>query len=217
MAHLPLPSMSLPSLPRLSLAPLNSSSPPLSRVTSATISESSTGVSDMSTGRANTSVTAPVFQPYRTELPPCAIPEPCYTSSGDLYCLPDTGFVPIRPRTNAAGSIYKKRCETCLTTHDGSFGAGRFCSSRCARTVGGLAHRKKRMLERESKQKAVRENGLRAKKLRRSYSSLEDIASHDTAPVVTVTKLSSPPTTINFDRTSPKSIMRISALLNPES
>lgn len=58
------------------------------------------------------------------------------------------GFIRILPRTGAAPNAYQKKCETCSTVHDGTFGAGRFCSSRCARTVGGLAHRKKRQMER---------------------------------------------------------------------
>jgi len=51
-----------------------------------------------------------------------------------------------------------RKCETCQKEHDGSFGAGRFCSSRCARTVGGLAHRKKRALERRIKEKQQEES-----------------------------------------------------------
>lgn len=42
----------------------------------------------------------------------------------------------------------KIQCEICTKEHDGTFGAGRFCSSRCARTVGGIAHKKKRLRER---------------------------------------------------------------------
>lgn len=63
------------------------------------------------------------------------------------------GYIHILPRTVSPSAQYKKRCETCGTEHDGSFGAGRFCSSRCARTVGGLAHRKKRMQERDARQR----------------------------------------------------------------
>lgn len=40
----------------------------------------------------------------------------------------------------------------CGKAHDATFGAGRFCSSKCARTVGGLAHRRKRALERAAQQ-----------------------------------------------------------------
>lgn len=53
----------------------------------------------------------------------------------------------ILPRAQAA-PMYQKKCEMCARPHSGTFGAGRFCSSRCARTVGGLAHRKKRQMER---------------------------------------------------------------------
>lgn len=54
----------------------------------------------------------------------------------------------------------RRLCETCEKSHDGTFGAGRFCSSRCARTVGGLAHRKKRALERSKKQEAGAKNRI---------------------------------------------------------
>jgi uncharacterized membrane protein YgcG len=33
-------------------------------------------------------------------------------------------------------------CEYCKMPHSGSFGSGRFCSSKCARTVGGLSRRR---------------------------------------------------------------------------
>ncbi|KAK4523628.1 hypothetical protein GAYE_PCTG70G1524 [Galdieria yellowstonensis] len=38
-----------------------------------------------------------------------------------------------------------KPCETCGKMHNGSFASGRFCSSKCARTVGGIARKKQRM------------------------------------------------------------------------
>lgn len=76
----------------------------------------------------------------------CTAPEPVQFSDPQ-------GYIPILPRTISPSAHYKKRCETCATEHDGSFGAGRFCSSRCARTVGGLAHRRKRMQERDARQK----------------------------------------------------------------
>lgn len=56
--------------------------------------------------------------------------------------------VPILPRTSNAARPGSKKCEMCGRGHDATFGAGRFCSSKCARTVGGLAHRRKRALER---------------------------------------------------------------------
>lgn len=49
----------------------------------------------------------------------------------------------ILPRADGVTFEYVKRCESCPELHDGSYGSGRFCSSRCARRVGGLA--KKRM------------------------------------------------------------------------
>lgn len=55
---------------------------------------------------------------------------------------------PILPRASNAASPGSKKCEMCGRGHDATFGAGRFCSSKCARTVGGLAHRRKRALER---------------------------------------------------------------------
>lgn len=89
-------------------------------------------------------------------LPPTSHLEQHHEASlhSDMYDLSEqTNFIRILPRSSATTGIYKKRCETCSATHDGSFGAGRFCSSRCARTVGGLAHRKKRMMERDAKQR----------------------------------------------------------------
>lgn len=61
---------------------------------------------------------------------------------------PGPALIRILPRAPHPTACFRKACETCKTDHDGSFGAGRFCSSRCARTVGGLAHRKKRLAER---------------------------------------------------------------------
>lgn len=36
----------------------------------------------------------------------------------------------------------KRACEHCKMPHSGAFGSGRFCSSKCARTVGGLSRRR---------------------------------------------------------------------------
>ncbi len=85
--------------------------------------------------------------PLPAALPPLSsqLPPLVQSSSIDPSAA---GFIRILPRENAHGNVLQKRCETCGTSHDGSFGAGRFCSSRCARTVGGLAHRRKRQLER---------------------------------------------------------------------
>lgn len=70
--------------------------------------------------------------------------------SGEHCLSAPPGYTRILPRTSSreGAYVYHKRCETCSTAHDGSFGAGRFCSSRCARTVGGLANRKRRLMER---------------------------------------------------------------------
>lgn len=105
--------------------------------------------------------------------PTCGSPYGLYSNNnaGDIYNLGSgehgaAGYIRILPRTAAAASSYKKRCETCETTHDGSFGAGRFCSSRCARTVGGLAHRKKRLMERDAKQRVAAEHRAKIRKRR---------------------------------------------------
>ncbi|CAN8069200.1 unnamed protein product [Agarophyton chilense] len=79
-------------------------------------------------------------------------------------------YIPILPRTSSHAH-FNKRCETCSASHDGSFGAGRFCSSRCARTVGGLAHRKKRLMERECKQRHAVQKRLTNKRLRTAVGS----------------------------------------------
>lgn len=71
--------------------------------------------------------------------------------------------VPIAPRAGP-GEVWDgvRRCELCKRAHDAKFGAGRFCSSKCARTVGGLAHRRKRALEREaSARRAAAKRGLK--------------------------------------------------------
>lgn len=76
-----------------------------------------------------------------------------HSAAAPLSSIPDgeyynPGFIRILPRTASLPNRFRKACETCGAEHDGTFGAGRFCSSRCARTVGGLAHRKKRLAER---------------------------------------------------------------------
>lgn len=106
-------------------------------------------------------------------------------SSATYSTLPTdhSGYIRILPRTTASSSLYKKRCETCTATHDGSFGAGRFCSSRCARTVGGLAHRKKRMMERDAKQRSAIEG--RIKKNRSPFRDYSTVLSEETMHQVT--------------------------------
>lgn len=51
--------------------------------------------------------------------------------------------------------VNMKACETCKRLHDGSFASGRFCSSRCARTVGGIARKMQRLRSR-NKENIVR-------------------------------------------------------------
>ncbi len=63
-------------------------------------------------------------------------------SPADL-AAPHRRIVWILPRGDDVHFEYVKRCESCPRLHDGNYGSGRFCSSRCARRVGGLA--KKRM------------------------------------------------------------------------
>eukprot|EP00871_Galdieria_phlegrea_P003417 jgi/Galph1/4076/GphlegSOOS_G2742.1 len=47
--------------------------------------------------------------------------------------------------TSSPYVILLKPCETCGELHNGTFASGRFCSSKCARTVGGLARKKQRL------------------------------------------------------------------------
>lgn len=177
-----LQSGTLPPLPQLhpltSLRP--AALPPTSSLTAAippsgTISESSTRLSDLS-GLPGGPFSASSLSDAARD-------------SRDLLCaLPfEGGYIPILPRTSSASGLFRKRCETCATTHDGSFGAGRFCSSRCARTVGGLAHRKKRLLERGAKARQAAES-RRAKRARIAKKDGPD---------------------------SPRGVMQIGALLNP--
>lgn len=78
----------------------------------------------------------------------------CHVPSSNSLSKSETHpFISILPRRIAQSPSYLKQCETCGIDHDGSFGAGRFCSSRCARTVGGLAHRRKRLQERNARQR----------------------------------------------------------------
>jgi len=64
----------------------------------------------------------------------------------------DAKFVNIQPRVGEFVYSTLRTCEseTCDKTHDGSFGKGRFCSSACARRVGGIA-RTRKMQERNEK------------------------------------------------------------------
>lgn len=73
--------------------------------------------------------------------------QPAYEDQAYLYNRGMSLMGPM-PMTYSNPVANLKPCEVCGAEHDGTFGAGRFCSSRCARTVGGLAHRKKRLAER---------------------------------------------------------------------
>jgi len=54
----------------------------------------------------------------------------------------NTNFVRIAPR----GHLPQTKCEICRRSHDASYGSGRFCSSKCARTMGGNATKRNRQL-----------------------------------------------------------------------
>lgn len=139
------------------------------------------------------------------------------------------GYTRILPRTNSASELFTKQCETCGSSHDGSFGAGRFCSSRCARTVGGLAHRRKRMLERGMKARCAAENREKAKKnaaIAREFIDTWRRKSMDVVEVPGTTHctgrgLSRIPavgqllTQKPSSPESPRAMMRIGSLLNP--
>lgn len=59
----------------------------------------------------------------------------------------------------------KPRCEICGVGQDGSYGSGRFCSSRCARTMGGIARMKKK--EPEDKNEGTKPNKTKKRKERK--------------------------------------------------
>jgi len=66
----------------------------------------------------------------------------------------NTNFVRIAPR----GHLPQTKCEICRRSHDASYGSGRFCSSKCARTMGGNATKRNRQLrEANEKQKQKRQ------------------------------------------------------------
>lgn len=122
---------------------------------------------------------------------------------------PVQGLIRILPR-RGAGMRFQRPCETCATPHDGTFGAGRFCSSRCARTVGGLAHRRKRLAERGGVGK-----GRRWEERRRVVKRLVEGREHTwTVPVSPVT----PPCSEDGREEGPgrrKGGMSVAELLNP--
>lgn len=199
--------LSLTHFPLSSLPP----SLPASGSLSASISESSTRISDLSSVQ-----TVPKrYPPFQSDLTHGTVGDQFPRSVAEL--LPQgpfsdhPGYIPILPRTSTASGLFEKRCETCNATHDGSFGAGRFCSSRCARTVGGLAHRKKRMLERGMKARTAAENRAKAKMAHVIARDVCDFSSaRENFNFVTAKSNAESCTT-----GSPRSVMRIGALLNP--
>lgn len=64
---------------------------------------------------------------------------------------------------------FEKFCEICGGGHNGSFGSGRFCSLHCACLVGGLAHKRRRLKDRESK-----ERNISKKKGQRNHRPTQD-------------------------------------------
>ncbi len=48
-------------------------------------------------------------------------------------------YVKIQPR---GGELPRPSCEACKKKHNGTYGSGRFCSSSCARSVGGRTHQR---------------------------------------------------------------------------
>lgn len=65
------------------------------------------------------------------------------------------------PQNNAGSSKamrWEKFCEICGVGHDGTYGSGRFCTSRCARTMGGLARMKKKGSVAEHKEGSISKN-----------------------------------------------------------
>ncbi|GJQ09126.1 hypothetical protein GpartN1_g917.t1 [Galdieria partita] len=77
----------------------------------------------------------------------------------------------------SAHVLKMKSCETCGGLHNGSFASGRFCSSKCARTVGGIA-RKMQRLRSKSKENNARtvskdKHGTAAKFLQKVWTSVQ--------------------------------------------
>lgn len=51
----------------------------------------------------------------------------------------NSNFVKIQPR---GGELPRPSCEACHRKHNGTYGSGRFCSSSCARSIGGRTHQR---------------------------------------------------------------------------
>ncbi|KAK4525667.1 hypothetical protein GAYE_SCF15G3576 [Galdieria yellowstonensis] len=56
----------------------------------------------------------------------------------------EVGSFTSSPR-ETSGKIVVQRCENCGREHYGGFASGRFCSSKCARTIGGNARKRQRL------------------------------------------------------------------------
>lgn len=115
--------------------------------------------------------------------------------------------VPILPRAGLAARPGSRACELCGRPHDATFGAGRFCSSRCARTVGGLAHRRKREAERRAAAAACA-----------TYTSATPprVASTSSSGALSAWKLAPLRRSPAVKKVPPPERMRIASLLNPE-
>lgn len=72
-----------------------------------------------------------------------------------------------------------KICESCQRSHPGDYGSGRFCSSRCARLVGGIAIKRKRdmedMIMKTIENKIKRSKLSRDEALRVIISAIEEV------------------------------------------
>lgn len=84
------------------------------------------------------------------------------TNKGDrVKHLPAIPMPPCKNETAKKGTgktkdgKFKKFCEICTVGHNGTYGSGRFCSSRCARTMGGLARITKKVAAKQSKEGCI--------------------------------------------------------------
>lgn len=81
----------------------------------------------------------------------------------------NTSFVRIAPR----GNLPQFKCEVCRRSHDASYGSGRFCSSKCARAMGGKATKRNRLMrEAAEKQKSQKSTVATKRSSKMSVSSL---------------------------------------------
>lgn len=68
------------------------------------------------------------------------------------YTMRNTNYVKIQPR---GGELPRPSCEACKKKHNGTYGSGRFCSSSCARSVGGRTHQRNNEAARVKKTKST--------------------------------------------------------------